>query len=100
MDQIAVKFCHHWFWGRFQAVREYGEERGAHNPEVRLPLFHLHMHLRSCVLWYELTLERKVQILNTLVPTSDASKGLTMRCAHPATCIAGKLMHRIPVPGC
>ena len=27
MDQIAVKFCHHWFWGRFPAVRECGEER-------------------------------------------------------------------------
>ena len=40
MDQIAVKFCHHWFWGRFPAVREYGEERGAHNAEVCLPLHH------------------------------------------------------------
>ena len=35
MDQIAVKFGHHWFWGRFRAVREYGDERGANHPEVQ-----------------------------------------------------------------
>ena len=31
MDQIAVSFGKHWFWGRLKAVRDYGEERGANS---------------------------------------------------------------------
>ena len=27
MDQIAVSFGDHWFWGKFKGVRQYKEER-------------------------------------------------------------------------